>query len=171
MHEHRLQADWTQAESSQHPLLFLSNFLTICPPNVLYPFINCIYLSLYIHVLLYLCGLACTSICSSIHTPSIYPCIHSPYYGNASFIIHLLPLLVHFHPLISHDCVCGRQRGLVTAVIGTGVRDERNILGSIPKTILILAHPAMQVMHSFNYLAEAHTQWQLSSQHCQKEKG
>lgn len=80
--------------------------------------------------------------------PSIYPCIHSAYYGNASFIIHLLPLLVHFHPLISHDCVCVRQRGLVTAVIGTGVRDERGTLGSIPKTILILAHPAMQVMHS-----------------------
>jgi len=28
------------------------------------------------------------------------------------------------------------------------VRDERGTLGSIPKTILILAHPAMQVMHS-----------------------
>lgn len=123
-------------------LLLLDHLSTQCSVSMYKLHIStytscCIYVGLRAH------PSAHPSIC-----PSIYPCIHSPYYGNASFIIHLLPLLIHFHPLISHDCVCVRQRGLVTAVIGTGVRDERGTLGSIPKTILILAHPAMQVMHS-----------------------
>ncbi len=145
-----MNIDFNQSELKQnHPSIPCCFCLTPSWPSV-HP-VFCIHVKtayIYIHVLLYLCGLACTSICSSIHTSIYLSMHHSPYYGNASFIIHLLPLLVHFHPLISHDCVCVRQRGLVTAVIGTGVSDERGTLGSIPKTILILAHPAMQVMHS-----------------------
>lgn len=138
VHKHILQPDWTQAESSQHPLLFLSNsFLTICPPNVLCPCINCMYLSICMYV-----GLRAHPPAHPSIRPSIHPCIHSPYYGNASFIIHLLPFQC------VRVCVRERERGLVTAVIRTCVRDERGTLGSIPKTILILAHPAMQVMHS-----------------------
>lgn len=115
---------------------------------------------------------ACVHIYLLIH-PYIHLSIHASILLitgmlHSSFICFLYSSTFIHSSLMT---VCTWERGLVTAVIGTGVGDERSTLCSIPKTILILAHPAMQVMHSLTTLLKhIHTMTALLSALSERER-
>ncbi len=84
-----MNIDFNQSELKQnHPSIPCCFCLTPSWPSV-HP-VFCIHVQtayIYIHVLLYLCGLVCTSICSSIHT-YIYLSMHPFSLLRECFIHH-----------------------------------------------------------------------------------